>query len=36
VDADRAGRSLTAEFKTGYPDWPNRDVTNFVKIIYAE
>ena len=36
VDADQAGRSLTAEFKTKYPDWPNTNVTNFVKSIYAE
>jgi hypothetical protein len=36
VDADQAGRSLTAEFKTKYADWPNTNVTNFVKSIYAE
>jgi glyoxylase-like metal-dependent hydrolase (beta-lactamase superfamily II) len=36
VDADEAGRLLTAEFNTKYPDWPNTNVTNFVKSIYAE
>jgi glyoxylase-like metal-dependent hydrolase (beta-lactamase superfamily II) len=36
VDADEAGRQLTAEFKTKYPDWPNTNVTNFVKSIFAE
>ena len=36
VDADQAGRSLTAEFKTKYPDWPIASVANFVKSIYAE
>jgi glyoxylase-like metal-dependent hydrolase (beta-lactamase superfamily II) len=36
IGADEAGRLLTAEFKTKYPDWPINDVTNFVKSIYAE
>jgi glyoxylase-like metal-dependent hydrolase (beta-lactamase superfamily II) len=36
VAVEDAGRSLTAEFKTKYPDWPITDVTNFVKSIYAE
>ncbi len=36
VGAEEAGRTLTAEFKARYPDWPIRDVTNFVKSIYAE
>jgi glyoxylase-like metal-dependent hydrolase (beta-lactamase superfamily II) len=36
VGADEAGRSLTAEFKTKYPDWPITEVTRFVKSIYAE
>ena len=36
TDADNAGRVLTAEFKTKYPDWPINNVTNFVKSIYAE
>ncbi len=36
VDADQAGRLLTAKFKTKYPDWPITTVANFVKSIYAE
>jgi hypothetical protein len=36
VEADEAGRLLTAEFKAKYPDWPIKDLTNFVKSIYAE
>ena len=36
IDADQAGRSLTAEFKTKYPDWPITNVTNFVKRFYGE
>jgi glyoxylase-like metal-dependent hydrolase (beta-lactamase superfamily II) len=36
LSAEEAGRSLTAEFKTRYPDWPINDVTNFVKSIYAD
>ena len=36
VAVEDAGRSLTAEFKSKYPDWPITDVTNFVKSIYAE
>jgi hypothetical protein len=36
VDADHAGRLLTAEFKTKYQDWPSTNVTNFVKSIYIE
>jgi glyoxylase-like metal-dependent hydrolase (beta-lactamase superfamily II) len=36
VDADQAGKLLTTEFKTKYPDWPITNVTNFVKSIYAE
>ena len=36
VAVDEAGRLLTAEFKTKYSDWPIKDVTNFVKSIYAE
>jgi glyoxylase-like metal-dependent hydrolase (beta-lactamase superfamily II) len=36
VAVEEAGRSLTAEFKSKYPDWPITDVTNFVKSIYAE
>jgi glyoxylase-like metal-dependent hydrolase (beta-lactamase superfamily II) len=36
IDAEKAGGLLTAEFKTKYPAWPIKDVTNFVKSIYAE
>jgi hypothetical protein len=36
IDADEAGRLLTAEFKTKYPDWPIVTVAIFVKSIYAE
>ena len=36
VAVEDAGRSLTTEFKSKYPDWPITDVTNFVKSIYAE
>ncbi len=36
VDAEQAGRLLTAEFKTKYADWPITTVSNFVKTIYAE
>jgi glyoxylase-like metal-dependent hydrolase (beta-lactamase superfamily II) len=36
VDADEAGKLLTAEFKTKYADWPINNLTNFVKNIYAE
>jgi glyoxylase-like metal-dependent hydrolase (beta-lactamase superfamily II) len=36
VSADDAGKQLTAEFKTKYPDWPINNLTNFVKSIYAE
>jgi glyoxylase-like metal-dependent hydrolase (beta-lactamase superfamily II) len=36
VTADDAGKQLTAEFKTKYADWPNMNVTGFVRSIYAE
>jgi glyoxylase-like metal-dependent hydrolase (beta-lactamase superfamily II) len=36
VAVDEAGRSLTGEFKTKYPDWAIKDVSGFVKSIYAE
>lgn len=36
VAVEEAGRRLTEEFKKKYPDWPIKDVTNFVKSIYAE
>ena len=36
IDAEDAGKRLTAAFKTKYADWPINDLTNFVKSIYAE
>ena len=36
VSADDAGKQLSAEFKTKYSDWPNMNVANFVRSIYAE
>lgn len=35
--AEDAGKQLTAEFQTEYPDWPNMNpVANFVRRVYAE
>jgi glyoxylase-like metal-dependent hydrolase (beta-lactamase superfamily II) len=36
MNAEDAGKLLTAEFKTKYPDWPINNLTNFVKSCYAE
>ncbi len=36
VTVIEAGRLLTEEFKKKYSDWPIKDVTNFVRSIYAE
>jgi len=36
ISAADAGKQLTAEFQKKYADWPIRDLTNFVKSIYAE
>jgi glyoxylase-like metal-dependent hydrolase (beta-lactamase superfamily II) len=36
VSPDDAGKQLSTEFKTKYPDWPSMNVTNFVRSIYAE
>jgi glyoxylase-like metal-dependent hydrolase (beta-lactamase superfamily II) len=36
VSADDAGKQLSAEFKTKYPDWPSMNVAGFVRSIYAE
>jgi glyoxylase-like metal-dependent hydrolase (beta-lactamase superfamily II) len=36
VTADDAGKQLSAEFKTKYPDWPSMNVAGFVRSIYAE
>jgi glyoxylase-like metal-dependent hydrolase (beta-lactamase superfamily II) len=36
VSADDAGRQVSADLKTQYPDWPNTNVAGFVKSVYAE
>jgi glyoxylase-like metal-dependent hydrolase (beta-lactamase superfamily II) len=37
VSVEDAGKQLTAEFKTKYPDWPSMNpVANFVRRVYAE
>jgi glyoxylase-like metal-dependent hydrolase (beta-lactamase superfamily II) len=36
VTAEEAGKTLAAEFKTKYSDWPNMNVAGFVRSIYAE
>ena len=36
VSTEEAGKQLTVEFKTKYPDWPIRDLTGFVRSVYAE
>jgi glyoxylase-like metal-dependent hydrolase (beta-lactamase superfamily II) len=36
VSAEDAAKQLVPEFKTKYPDWPNMNLTGFVKSIYAE
>lgn len=36
VSVDDAGKQLSAEFKTKYPDWPSMNVVGFVRSIYAE
>jgi glyoxylase-like metal-dependent hydrolase (beta-lactamase superfamily II) len=36
VAADDAGKQLAVEFKAKYPDWPNMNVTGFVRSVYAE
>ncbi|MGP8245717.1 MAG: MBL fold metallo-hydrolase, partial [Bryobacteraceae bacterium] len=36
VSADDAGKQLSAEFKAKYSDWPNMNVSGFVRSIYAE
>ena len=36
VSANDAGKQLGPEFKTKYGDWPNMNVTGFVRSIYAE
>ena len=36
VSVEDAGRQVSAEMKTKYSDWPNTNVANFVKSVYAE
>jgi glyoxylase-like metal-dependent hydrolase (beta-lactamase superfamily II) len=36
ISADEAGKTLTAQFKSKYPDWRINNLTNFVQKIYAE
>lgn len=36
IEPAEAGKTLTVELKTKYPDWPINNLTNFVKSIYAE
>ncbi len=36
VSADDAGKQLTSEFKTKYPDWPINSLTGLVRSVYAE
>ena len=36
VPSDEAAKQLAVEFKAKYPDWPNMNVTGFVRSIYAE
>ena len=36
ITADDAAKQLTTEFKAKYADWPNMNVTGFVRSIYAE
>jgi glyoxylase-like metal-dependent hydrolase (beta-lactamase superfamily II) len=36
ISVDEAGKQLSSELKTKYPDWPYMNVANFVKSVYAE
>ena len=36
MSADDAAKQLAVDFKAKYPDWPNMNVTGFVRSIYAE
>lgn len=36
INADDAGKQLTAEFKAKYPDWPITSVAGFVKSVYGQ
>ena len=36
VSPDDAGKQVSADLKTHYPDWPNTNASGFVKSVYAE
>src|SRR4051812_7782717 len=36
MSPEEAGKQLSAEMKTRYPDWPNTNVAGFVRSVYAE
>jgi len=36
VNAEDAGKQLSTDFKSKFPDWPNMNVAAFVRSIYAE
>ncbi len=36
LSADEAGKQVSTELKAKYLDWPNTNVANFVKSVYAE
>jgi glyoxylase-like metal-dependent hydrolase (beta-lactamase superfamily II) len=36
VSVDDAGKQISAELKTEYPDWPNTNAAAFVKSVYGE
>lgn len=36
VSVDEAGKQVSAELKAKYTDWPNTNVANFVRSVYAE
>jgi len=36
MSADDAGKQLSSQLKSKYPDWPNLNVAGFVRSVYAE
>jgi glyoxylase-like metal-dependent hydrolase (beta-lactamase superfamily II) len=36
VSAEEAGKQLSVELKEKYPDWPNMNISGFVRSVYAE
>jgi transposase-like protein len=36
VSTEEAAKTLTAKFKSKYPDWRISNLTNFIQKIYAE